>query len=254
MGNTTSQRSCVEPRFCRDEWSSLGALAQFPHEPRAEGIGPKPPPYGGFCSSGVRDTPSCYQCIKGETGLAGQLHIGAMVASREKGGTSFCGGQEAYMKKLMMVVVIGLALATMGFAQGRGGGGGHFSGGSGGHSYSGGGHFTGGGHSYTGGGSFSSGARGYSGHFSGGTARGSFNGGFRGYRGGYGYGRGFGFGFSYAPGYYSYADPYYVDPYAYAPAYYPPVVGGVVIGGGGYWRGYRGGRGFAGGGWRGYRR
>ena len=40
-------------------------------------------------------------------------------------------------KTIMMVVVIGLALATTGFAQGRGGhgsGGGHFAGGSGGHS------------------------------------------------------------------------------------------------------------------------
>src|ERR1019366_6119562 len=67
-------------------------------------------------------------------------------------------GLEAEMKRLMMVLVIGLALATTRFAQGRGGGhgggGGHgFFGGhsfSGGHGYSG-GHSYGGGHGYSGG-------------------------------------------------------------------------------------------------------
>jgi|GEM_PF-1172438 len=153
-------------------------------------------------------------------------------------------GQEANMKKLLLATVIGLALATTGFAQGRGGGGGRgFSGGgsfggghgSGGYSYSG-----NGGRSY-GGGNFDYKGRGYGGQFSGRTARGGrFEGGFSGYRGGYGYGRsGFGFGFSYAPGwsgYYGFPDPYPYGPYPYGPAYYPPpyyppVVGGVVIGG-----------------------
>ncbi|MGD0009847.1 MAG: hypothetical protein ABSE93_15040 [Terriglobia bacterium] len=118
------------------------------------------------------------------------------------------------MKKSMMVMVIGLALATTGFAQGRGGsrsGGGHSFVGSGGHSYNG---------------------SGYSGR------------GFSGYRGGYG-GSSFGFGFSYTPGpywsgYYGYPypGPYYYPYAGYGPAYYPPayypgpVVGIGVIGGG----------------------
>jgi len=118
------------------------------------------------------------------------------------------------MKKSMMVMVIGLALATTGFAQGRGGsrsGGGHSFVGSGGHSYNG---------------------SGYSGR------------GFSGYRGGYG-GSSFGFGFSYTPGPYwsgyhgyPYPGPYYYPYAGYGPAYYPPayypgpVVGIGVIGGG----------------------
>ena len=110
------------------------------------------------------------------------------------------------MKKLMMVLVIGLALAATGFAQERGGfGDGHFS--------------------YNG--------RGASGHFSGQTARvGKFEGGFTGYRRGYG-GPSNGFGFSYAPASaYAYPDPYYVAPAYCPPSYYPPVVGGVAVRGG----------------------
>jgi hypothetical protein len=186
--------------------------------------------------------------------MAHQLPIEGLVVPPRKGGTSLW-GQEADMKKLMMVMVIGLALATTGFAQGRGGsrsgggrsfsGGGSYGGGhgSGGYSYS-----ANGGRSY-GGGNFSSNGRGFGGQFSGQTARGGrFEGGFSGYRGGYGYGRSsFGFGFSYVPGPY-WAGYYGPDPYdyGYGPAYYPPVydppvVGGVVVG-----RGFVGGRAFAG--------
>ncbi len=152
--------------------------------------------------------------------LAHQLPLQALFAPLSKGGTSLW-GQEVEMKKLMMVMVIGLALATPGFAQGRGGsrpGGGHSFGGSSGHSYSG---------------------RGFGGQFSGQTSRGRFEGGFSGYRSGYGRSS-FGFGFSYAPspygsGYYEYPypDPYYYPYASYGPPYYPgPVVGVGVFGGG----------------------
>lgn len=131
------------------------------------------------------------------------------------------------MNKLMMVMVIGLALAATGFAQERGGfGGGHFS--------------------YNG--------RGASGQFSGQTSRGGrYEGGFLRFRRGYGYrGPSIGFDFSYDPvPAYAYPDPYYVAPAYCPPAYYPPVVGGVVVG-----RGFARGRAFVGraGEWRGFRR
>ena len=100
------------------------------------------------------------------------------------------------MKRLMMVMVIGMALAASGFAQERGGE--HFSDG-----------------------------RGANGHFSGPAARGGrYDGGFSGYRRGDG-GPRVGFGFSFAPA------PGYVYPPSYvAPGYCPPVVGGVVVRGG----------------------
>jgi hypothetical protein len=160
-------------------------------------------------------------------------------------------GQEAEMKKLMMVVVIGLGLATMGFAQGRGRfGGGHFSGGSGGHSFSGRG-YGGGGFSARshGSGGFRYSGRGFAGRFSGQSARGGrYEAGFSGYRSGYGYGgSSLGFGFAYVPapywsGYaYSCPDPCCYNPNVcgpacLAPTYYPPayssapVVGVGIIG------------------------
>ena len=186
-----------------------------------------------------RRPPPCLDVSKtyAELELAHQLLLQALVAPPRKGGKSLW-GQEAEMKKLMMVIVIGLALATTGFAQGRGGsrsGGGHSYGVSGGRSY--------------GGGGFSYSGRGFGGQFPGQTARGRFEGGFSGYRGGYGYGRSsFGFGFSYAPGpywagYYGYPYPYCgYGPVYCPPAYYPgPVVGVGVIRGG-----FVGGRAFVG--------
>jgi len=120
------------------------------------------------------------------------------------------------MKKLMMVMVIGIALAASGFAQERGGE--HFSNG-----------------------------RGANGHFSGPAARGGrYDGGFSGYHRADG-GPRVGFGFSYAPApAYVYPGPSYV-----APGYCPPVAGGVVVAGG-----YARGRAFVGHGrdWRGFRR
>jgi len=103
------------------------------------------------------------------------------------------------MKKLMMVMVIGLALAATGFAQERGNfGGGHFS----------------------------SNGRGASGQFSERTARGGRSvGGFAGNHVPYG-GPRVGIGFSSAP---APADAY---PHYVAPGYCPPVVGGVVVRGG----------------------
>jgi len=119
------------------------------------------------------------------------------------------------MRKLMMVIVIGLALATTGFSQGRGGsrsGGGHSAGGGGGHS------FSSSGRSYGGGGY---GGRGYGGN-----------------GGRYGGSSAFGFGFAYAPDYYAYPypgtcyDPSYDVYVDCRPAYYPgPVVGGFVFAG-----------------------
>ena len=136
------------------------------------------------------------------------------------------------MKKLLLVLAMGLALATTGFAQGRGGGshsgggrsfsaGGSYGGGhgSGGYSYRG-----NGGRSY-GGGDFSYNGRGYGGRFSGQTARGGrFEGGFRGYRGGYGYGgQALDLASPMPPmGWLlRYPDPYYYGPYAYAASVLP---------------------------------
>lgn len=144
--------------------------------------------------------------------LVDRLPTEVVVASPKRV-TGFYGGQEANMKRLMMVMVIGMALAASGFAQERGGE--HFSDG-----------------------------RGANGHFSGPAARGGrYDGGFSGYRRGDG-GPRVGFGFSFAPA------PGYVYPPSYvAPGYCPPVVGGVVVRGG-YVRGRafvghrRDGRGF----------
>ena len=117
------------------------------------------------------------------------------------------------MKRLIMVLIIGLSLAATGFAQAPGA-------------------------ARSGGGSFSYNGHEFSGHFSGVTARGRFEGGFAGYRGGF-VGTRFGFGFAYAPGpvvagcgYPCYACPG-CAPACCPPAYYPgPVVGvGVVRGG-----------------------
>ena len=109
------------------------------------------------------------------------------------------------MKKLMMLVVIGLALATTGFAAERGA-------------------------SRRGDGHFSYNERGARGHFSGQTGRGGrFEGGFVENRRGYG-GPRVGIGFSYAPApAYVCPDPYYPAPAYCPPPYYPPVVGGVVV-------------------------
>ena len=102
------------------------------------------------------------------------------------------------MKKLMMVMVVGLALGATGFAQERG----NF------------------------GRRFSSDGRRASEQFSERTARGgNYVGGFVGNRVPYG-GPREGIGYSYAPA------PAYASPHYVAPAYCPPVAGGVVVRGG----------------------
>ena len=105
------------------------------------------------------------------------------------------------MKKFMMVMFIGLALSTAGFAQGRGGGR------SGSNGFN--------GRSHDGGG--------FSGHTDRGGRRGEgFSRGHDGY--------GIGFGFSYAPAPYAYAPaPYAPACYEYDPVYCPPAVGGVIV-------------------------
>ena len=105
------------------------------------------------------------------------------------------------MKKLMMVMLIGLALSTTGFAQGRDGRG------SGSNGFNGRGHDRGS----------------FSGHADRGSRRGE---GFSRGRDGYG----IGLGFSYAPAPYVYAPaPYAPACYEYDPVYCPPVVGGAVV-------------------------
>jgi hypothetical protein len=109
------------------------------------------------------------------------------------------------MKRLMMVMVIGLAMAATGFAQERG-------------------------DSRFGGGRFNYNEHGASGHFSGQTVRGGkYEGGFEAHRRGFG-GPSVGFGFAYTPApAYVAPGPYYAAPAYCAPRYYPPVVGGVVV-------------------------
>lgn len=109
------------------------------------------------------------------------------------------------MKRLMMVMVMGLVLAATGFAQERC-------------------------DSRFGGGHFSYNQHGGSGHFSGQTARGgSYEGGFEAHRRGFG-GPSMGFDFAYTPApAYVAPVPAYTAPAYCAPAYYPPVVGGVVV-------------------------
>ncbi len=112
------------------------------------------------------------------------------------------------MKRLMMVMAMGLALAATGFAQERDG-------------------------SRFGGGHFSYNEHGASGHFSGERARGGhYEGGFEVNRGGFAGPRvGFGFSYTPAPAYVA-PVPAYTAPAYCAPRYYPPVVGGVVVRGG----------------------